>query len=149
MVVRKLEIPPHQFPVVLNSIRSSSWRGGTPRDASRMRHEATTIFQSVVPLPFAGAMHTCAAKRTLYVSLGNRRCSSLRSLSPSLAIPSALWRRFSLELESEQRYSVPKKREKRKKGNYRESRRRSGCLISAYKKDIPRADSSRFVFIPF
>jgi len=94
------------------------------------------------------AMHACA-KRTLYVSLGNRRCSLL--LPP---YPRAIASHSSLETISpnSSQAGIPPRISKKRQGRKEElsgaSRNRGGrYLINAYKKDIPRVDSSRSVFI--
>lgn len=103
------------------------------------------------------SMHACA-KPTLYVSLGNRRCSSsLPSLTLSLSLFLILCSPTVISHGSLQKIPNSSQQgfrlmsyndaEKKKKRNYRKLRRETGrYLISVYKKDIPRVNSSRSLF---
>lgn len=84
MVVRKLEIPP---PISSGPQLDSKFllAGGIPvlECATKRQQFSSRLFL------LRAAMHACA-KRTLYVSLGNRRCSSLL---PRPLPRTVLWRR--------------------------------------------------------
>lgn len=145
MVVRKLEIPP---PI----------SSGPQLDSKFLRSRDTPVLECATKRQqfssrlflLRAAMHACA-KRTLYVSLGNRRCSSPhpRILFP-FPYPSRVARFFGDDFPRTPPTEIPPRGSgKEKKGEIIESRGEAGgCLISAYKKDIPQVDSSRSVFIP-
>jgi len=109
MVVRKLEIPP---PISSGPQLDSKFLGDTPvlECATKRQQFSSRLFL------LRAAMHACA-KRTLYVSLGNRRCSSphLRILFP-IPCPSRVVRFFgddSPELQQRRFHLEEAEREKR------------------------------------
>lgn len=137
MVVRKLEIPPpiSSGPQLDSKLFPPAHGGDTPvlECATERQQFSSRLFL------LRAAMHACA-KRTLYVSLGSRRRSF------PVALPRTVLRRRT-PAGGDSASSTEEAAGK--KGELSGASERNGrCLISARKKDIPRADSSRSVFIP-